>query len=65
MRYLPEIAWARLTGDGSRFEFGHGKCATETGSPDELRCDHDPWQDMVHTSEATAILIAAAMHQSA
>jgi hypothetical protein len=65
MRYLPEIPWGRFTEDSSRFEFGRRNRATETGSPNDLRCDHDPWQDMGHMSEASAILVAAAMHQAA
>jgi hypothetical protein len=71
MRYVPEIPWGRFAEDGSRSGFRHRNRATETGSPDDSQygdsscCDHDPWQDMGRMSEATAILVAAAIHQAA
>jgi hypothetical protein len=72
MRYMLETPWGRFTEDGSRFEFNYQRLASETGySVDELRslgvlhCYRHPRQEMGHMSEASAVLVGAAMRQAA
>lgn len=72
MRYMLETPWGRFSEDGSHFEFDYHRLARETGySVDELRslgvfhCYHHPRLEMSRTSEATAVLLAAATSQAA
>jgi hypothetical protein len=72
MRYMLETPWGRFTEDGSHFEFDYDKLAAETGySIEELQslgafyCYRHARHEIGHASEATAMLVAAAMRQAA
>jgi hypothetical protein len=72
MRYMLETPWGRFTEDGSHFEFDYQKLAAETGySAEELRslgvpyCYRHPREETAHLSEASAVLVAAALRQAA
>ncbi len=72
MRYMLETPWGRFTEDGSHFEFDYDKLSAETGySLEELQslgtvyCYRHPRYEIGRASEATAVLVAAAMRQAA
>jgi hypothetical protein len=72
MRYMLETPWGRFTEDGSHFEFDSDKLTAENGysieelqSFDALYCYRHPRHEVGHASEATAVLVAAAMRQAA
>jgi hypothetical protein len=72
MRYMLETPWGRFTEDGSHFELDYDRLAAETGyGIEELQslgapyCYRHPRYEIGRASEATAVLVAAAMRQAA
>jgi hypothetical protein len=70
MRHMLESPRGRFTEDGSHFEFDYDRLAAEMGYSIEeslgaLYCYRHPRHEIGHPSEATAVLVAAAMRQAA